>query len=52
MLSSLVGCLKNVQVCLTTMCPNRQLQILVSHPASAAKQTKNVFSMLNMNLVT
>lgn len=45
MLSSLVECLKNVQGCLTMLCPKRQLQILPSHPASAAKQTKNIGSM-------
>ena len=38
MLSDLVGCLKNVQACLTMMCPNRQLQILSSHPTRAANQ--------------
>lgn len=45
MFSSLAGCLKNVQGCLTALRPHRQLQSLPSHPAGAAKHTKNMCSV-------
>ena len=54
MLSGLVGCLKNIQICLTIIANTHvcKLQILTSHPMTGAKQTENICSVFIYELIT
>ena len=60
MLSSLVGCLKNIQICLTIITNTNnspithvcKLQILTSHPMTGANQPENICSVFIYELIT